>query len=243
MCLCSHFPIKEICVIRNRVNGVRAEVGNVCVKKFLGLPSGKIFEPEGGSDKTKPRHRTLRQSSTRSRKAGSTTGERTFDPETRGGSTQGSAPGNAPSVCGSIGLCCRTLGVNSWGSRPRSGTWPGVTAGGLRQLTAPRPAYTWTTRMALTQTRAPAVESHPTWAEWVGFSRGRRCKRARSSSPAKENENRRDEPDDGCQERDPHDLSFEAPSRESVPSLLSQLRTSPSAPGEAPSTPCWTVRI
>ncbi len=42
-CLCGHFPINEICVIRNKRNGNVAKVGNFCVKKFLGLPSGKIF--------------------------------------------------------------------------------------------------------------------------------------------------------------------------------------------------------
>lgn len=42
-CLCGHFPINEICVLRNRHNHQRTEVGNVCVKKFLGLPSDKIF--------------------------------------------------------------------------------------------------------------------------------------------------------------------------------------------------------
>jgi hypothetical protein len=46
-CLCGYFPIKEICVIRNRVNGARTEVGNVCVTKFLGLPSSKIFAALG----------------------------------------------------------------------------------------------------------------------------------------------------------------------------------------------------
>lgn len=43
-CLCGHFPIKEICLLRNRFNGNSAIVGNVCVKKFLGLPSDKIFQ-------------------------------------------------------------------------------------------------------------------------------------------------------------------------------------------------------
>jgi len=43
-CLCGHFPINEICVLHNRVNGSRTEVGNVCVKKFLGLPSDTIFQ-------------------------------------------------------------------------------------------------------------------------------------------------------------------------------------------------------
>jgi hypothetical protein len=37
-CLCGHYPIIEICVLENKKNGNRAEVGNVCVKKFLGLP-------------------------------------------------------------------------------------------------------------------------------------------------------------------------------------------------------------
>ena len=43
-CLCGHFPIIENCVIANRCNGNQAIVGNVCVKKFLGLPSDKIFQ-------------------------------------------------------------------------------------------------------------------------------------------------------------------------------------------------------
>ena len=49
------FPIEEICVLRNRVNGNRAEVGNVCVHQFLGLPSRKIFSAleRIGDDKSK----------------------------------------------------------------------------------------------------------------------------------------------------------------------------------------------
>jgi hypothetical protein len=43
-CLCGHYPIKEICTLRNTVNGQSADVGNCCVKKFLGLPSDKIFQ-------------------------------------------------------------------------------------------------------------------------------------------------------------------------------------------------------
>ena len=43
-CLCGHFPIIEICSIKNRLNGRVAEVGNICVKKFMGLPSHKIFD-------------------------------------------------------------------------------------------------------------------------------------------------------------------------------------------------------
>src|SRR5439155_12741988 len=43
-CLCGHFPIIEICTILNQQNGQSADVGNCCVKKFLGLPSDKIFQ-------------------------------------------------------------------------------------------------------------------------------------------------------------------------------------------------------
>ena len=42
-CLCGHFPINEICVIGNMKNGREAIVGNVCVKKFMGLPSDLIL--------------------------------------------------------------------------------------------------------------------------------------------------------------------------------------------------------
>lgn len=43
-CLCGHFPIVELCVLRNKLNLVNATVGNCCVKKFLGLPSDLIFQ-------------------------------------------------------------------------------------------------------------------------------------------------------------------------------------------------------
>lgn len=43
-CLCGHFPIIEICILRNKFNGHHATVGNCCVKKFIGLPSDKIFQ-------------------------------------------------------------------------------------------------------------------------------------------------------------------------------------------------------
>jgi hypothetical protein len=43
-CLCGHFPIREICVLRNKINKNVAIVGNCCVKKFIGLPSDKIFQ-------------------------------------------------------------------------------------------------------------------------------------------------------------------------------------------------------
>jgi len=42
-CLCGHTPIIEICVLANTLNGQRAEVGNRCVKRFLGLRSDLIF--------------------------------------------------------------------------------------------------------------------------------------------------------------------------------------------------------
>lgn len=43
-CLCGHYPIIEICILRNKVNRNSATVGNCCVKKFIGLPSDKIFQ-------------------------------------------------------------------------------------------------------------------------------------------------------------------------------------------------------
>ena len=43
-CLCGHFPIIEICVLKNKLNRNLATVGNCCVKKFIGLPSDKIFQ-------------------------------------------------------------------------------------------------------------------------------------------------------------------------------------------------------
>ncbi len=42
-CLCGHYPIIEICEISNRITKHRAEVGNCCVKRFLGLRSDLIF--------------------------------------------------------------------------------------------------------------------------------------------------------------------------------------------------------
>ena len=43
-CLCGHFPIIELCTLRNKLNEGEATVGNCCVKKFIGLPSEKIFQ-------------------------------------------------------------------------------------------------------------------------------------------------------------------------------------------------------
>ena len=42
-CLCDHYPIVEVCIIRNKKTGLLAEVGNVCVTKFLGINADKIF--------------------------------------------------------------------------------------------------------------------------------------------------------------------------------------------------------
>src|SRR3989442_111569 len=42
-CLCGHYPIIEICVIENRCNGNETEVGNHCVKQFMGINSELVF--------------------------------------------------------------------------------------------------------------------------------------------------------------------------------------------------------
>jgi hypothetical protein len=42
-CLCEHYPIREICVIRNSITKATTEVGNVCVRRFLGFRSDLIF--------------------------------------------------------------------------------------------------------------------------------------------------------------------------------------------------------
>lgn len=42
-CLCGHNPIMEICVLHNETTGKTTEVGNQCVKRFLGLRSDLIF--------------------------------------------------------------------------------------------------------------------------------------------------------------------------------------------------------
>lgn len=44
-CLCGHYPIKNICVIKNTENDNESEVGNCCINKFLGIEKGnKIFD-------------------------------------------------------------------------------------------------------------------------------------------------------------------------------------------------------
>jgi hypothetical protein len=42
-CLCGHHPIIEICGISNRVTKTNTEVGNRCVRRFLGIRSDLIF--------------------------------------------------------------------------------------------------------------------------------------------------------------------------------------------------------
>jgi hypothetical protein len=43
-CPCGQYPIIEICMIANGVTGNATEVGNVCVKNFMGLPSDHLFQ-------------------------------------------------------------------------------------------------------------------------------------------------------------------------------------------------------
>ena len=42
-CICGHYPIIELCILKNVKNANYATVGNSCVKKFLDLPSDMIF--------------------------------------------------------------------------------------------------------------------------------------------------------------------------------------------------------
>lgn len=43
-CLCTHPHIKELCYVRNKINGNAALVGNCCVKKFMDLESDLVFQ-------------------------------------------------------------------------------------------------------------------------------------------------------------------------------------------------------
>lgn len=43
-CLCTHHPINEYCFLLNRLNGNEALVGNICVKRFMGMDSGSLFD-------------------------------------------------------------------------------------------------------------------------------------------------------------------------------------------------------
>lgn len=42
-CLCGHTPIKEMCELLNKVTWNTAYVGNVCVTKFIRIPTNRIF--------------------------------------------------------------------------------------------------------------------------------------------------------------------------------------------------------
>ncbi len=42
-CLCGHYPIREICELRNTKNESQLIVGNCCVNKFLDINSDKMF--------------------------------------------------------------------------------------------------------------------------------------------------------------------------------------------------------
>lgn len=41
-CLCSHYPIRELCVLKNRNTGHRTTVGNKCVQQFVGVDTADI---------------------------------------------------------------------------------------------------------------------------------------------------------------------------------------------------------
>jgi hypothetical protein len=43
-CPCTHYPILEICTLDNRLTGHSLEVGNVCVKRFIGIQTQQIFD-------------------------------------------------------------------------------------------------------------------------------------------------------------------------------------------------------
>lgn len=43
-CLCGQYPIIELCTIFNATTGKSVDVGNVCVKRFLGFRSDLIFQ-------------------------------------------------------------------------------------------------------------------------------------------------------------------------------------------------------
>jgi hypothetical protein len=42
--LCGHYPIIELCTIANATTSKSVDVGNVCVKRFLGFRSDLIFQ-------------------------------------------------------------------------------------------------------------------------------------------------------------------------------------------------------
>jgi ribosome-binding protein aMBF1 (putative translation factor) len=53
-CSCGHYPIKEICIIKNKHNSHELTVGNCCVKKFFKeFESDKIFKAKKRVEKNK----------------------------------------------------------------------------------------------------------------------------------------------------------------------------------------------
>ena len=42
-CPCGQ-PIKELCYIKNQLNGRETYVGNICVNQFIGIQTGNLFE-------------------------------------------------------------------------------------------------------------------------------------------------------------------------------------------------------
>lgn len=42
-CTCGHYPIKEVCCIRNTLTKARLDVGNHCVRHFLDIDMGTAF--------------------------------------------------------------------------------------------------------------------------------------------------------------------------------------------------------
>jgi hypothetical protein len=43
-CLCGHYPIKELCFLRNIYTGQEVIIGNCCVKKFIAPESDRMFQ-------------------------------------------------------------------------------------------------------------------------------------------------------------------------------------------------------
>ena len=43
-CPCGHYPIIELCWLRNQQNGKTTFVGNICVKKFFGINAGTVAD-------------------------------------------------------------------------------------------------------------------------------------------------------------------------------------------------------
>lgn len=68
-CPCGYHPIVEIFTIRNAITGHVADVGNVCVKRFLGLPTRYSARSSGydemprSQSAQRPRHSSLNAAS------------------------------------------------------------------------------------------------------------------------------------------------------------------------------------